>query len=57
VREKKREEKGIRDSKQEEERGSPRLEMMQFNLNSIRVSKSIKSIEPEPITNQTKSIG
>jgi hypothetical protein len=31
--------------------------MMQFNLNSIRVSKSIKSIEPEPTTNQTKSIG
>jgi hypothetical protein len=34
-----------------------RLEMMQFNLNSIRVSKSSKSIEPEPTANQTKSIG
>jgi hypothetical protein len=30
---------------------------MQFNLNSVRVSKSSKSIEPEPTTNQTKSIG
>ena len=31
--------------------------MMQFNLNSIRVSKSSKSIELEPTTNQPKSIG
>ena len=31
--------------------------MMQFNLNSIRVSKNSKSIEPEPTTNQPKSIG
>ena len=30
---------------------------MQFNLNSIGVSKSSKSIEPEPTFNQTKSIG
>ena len=36
---------------------NPHLEMMQFNLNSIKVSKSSKSIEPEPTTNQTKSIG
>ena len=35
---------------------SPRLGMMQFNLNSIRVSKSSKSIEPEPTPNQPKSI-
>ena len=34
-----------------------RLEMMQFNLNSIRVSKSSKSIKPESTTNQPKSIG
>jgi hypothetical protein len=31
--------------------------MMQFILNSIRVSTSSKSIEPEPTTNQPKSIG
>jgi hypothetical protein len=31
--------------------------MKQFNLNSIRVSKSSISIDPEPATNQTKSIG
>ena len=35
---------------------SRRLGMMQFNLNSIRVSKSSKLIEPEPTTNQTKYV-
>ena len=36
---------------------NPYIEIMQFNLNSIRVSKSSKSIEPKPTTNQPKSIG
>ena len=36
---------------------NPHLEIMQFNLKSIRVSKSNKSIEPEPTSNQTKLIG
>ena len=29
---------------------NPHLEMMQFDLNSIKVYKSRKSIEPEPTT-------
>ena len=31
--------------------------MIQFKLNSIRVSTSSQSIEPEPTTDQPKSIG